>query len=171
MTAGSLWGGRVFPLPAAGHVPLLPATPLPPRHPASARLCPSSRQTQGAVLFSIRLRLLSPLPWPLPTVLRNSGSVPSWGEPPLTPHVLSTPRPRVSLPALCPGLLTRVSSSAGSSREDGDRCPTPAPAQCRGRLMNAWCWDLCPHCCLRFLLRVNLAKRESLAFPVKGAPR
>ena len=178
MTAGSLWGGRVFPLPTAGRIPLLPATPLPLRHPASTRLCPSSQQTQGTVLFSIHLCPLCPphLAFPdRPLELRE--------HPFLGRAISDTPHSLHALPTCVTARTVSRDSSPVSPPGLGapERTvtavpppsppPTPLPPSVRDDLMNACCWDLCPHCCLRLLLRVNLAKRESLAFQVKGAPR
>ena len=174
MTAGNLWGSHVFPLPAAGRVPLLPATPLPLRHPASTRLCPSSQQTQGTVLFSIHLRPLCP-----PHLASPDRPLELWEHPFLGRAISDTPR-SLHAPPTC---ITARTVSRDSSPMLGapertvtavpprPPVPSPPPPSVRDDLVNACCWDLCPHCCLRLLLRVNLAKRESLAFQVKGAPR
>lgn len=173
MTAGSLcWGCRVLP-------PAATVCPPRPRHPPPALLL--SRQTQGAGLFSVHLRPLFPRTRPLPVVLRNA-----WEHPFLGGAVPDSPRPSTRVTCWrtphchhsVPGLLTCVPSSPGSPQEDSDRCLTPVPAPhpspCRGRPDGRLAWTTAPVTAVttsRFLLRVSLAKRESLAFPAKGAPR
>ena len=181
MAAGSLcWGAASSPRPPRGASPQ-PATPPPalPLQPADPG--------RHAVLHPP-----SPaVPPPAPGLSRSSsgtaGSTPSWGGPSLTPrslHVCRTLPPRVSHARAChchscvPGLLTCVSSSPGRSQEDSDRCltpcPHPTPAQCQGRFDGRLGWTsalVTAVIASRFLLRVNPAKRESLAFPAKGVPQ